>query len=122
MLVALGHEYCGTFVNDNTLWKQLEEASDDTGEKLWRMPLDDVWHKEVKSTIADVQNLGKSRYAGSCTAAAFLGHFINKDVKWAHMDIAGTAWSKTDKATTPKFGSGFGVRVLNALVANYYEG
>lgn len=122
ILVALGHEYCGTFVNDDTLWKQMDKASEQSGEKLWRMPLDEVWHKEVESPIADIQNLGKSRYAGSCTAAAFLGHFIEGDTKWAHMDIAGTAWRKSDQPTTPKYGSGFGVRVLNDLVAKYYEG
>ena len=122
MMVALGHEYCGSFVNDNTLWKQMEKASEISGEKLWRMPLDKAWKKEVESPVADVQNLGKSRYAGACTAAAFLEHFIEEDVKWAHMDIAGTAWRKSDQPTVPKFGSGFGVRVLNDLVAKYYEG
>ncbi len=121
MMVALGHEYCGTFVNDDTLWKQMDKASDESGEKLWRMPLDKVWSKEVESAVADVQNLGKSRYAGACTAAAFLEHFIEDDLPWAHMDIAGTAWRKSDQPTVPKFGSGFGVRVLNDLVAKYYE-
>ncbi|MCB9983786.1 MAG: leucyl aminopeptidase [Rhodospirillales bacterium] len=122
ILVALGHEYCGTFVNDDTLWKQMEKASAASGEKLWRMPLDEVWTKEVESEVADLQNTGKSRNAGSCTAAAFLGHFINEGTRWAHMDIAGTAWRKSDQPTVPKFGSGFGVRVLNDLVAKYYEG
>ena len=121
MMIALGHEYCGTFVNDDTLWKQMEKSSASSGEKLWRMPLDEVWHKEVESDIADIQNLGKSRYAGSCTAAAFLGHFIEDGTKWAHMDIAGTAWRKSDQPTIPKFGSGFGVRILNDLVEKYYE-
>ncbi|MEM7651420.1 MAG: leucyl aminopeptidase [Pseudomonadota bacterium] len=122
MMVALGHEYCGAFVNDNDLWKQMEKASEISGEKLWRMPLDPAWKKEVESAVADVQNLGKSRYAGACTAAAFLEHFIEDGTKWAHMDIAGTAWRKSDQPTVPKFGSGFGVRVLNDMVAKYYEG
>jgi leucyl aminopeptidase len=121
MMVALGHEYCGTFANDDKLWTQMEAASKTSGEKLWRMPLDDVWTKEVESEVADIQNLGKSRYAGACTAAAFLGHFIDKDRVWAHMDIAGTAWRKSDQPTVPKFGSGFGVRVLNELVNKNYE-
>ncbi|MCB1721491.1 MAG: leucyl aminopeptidase [Rhodospirillales bacterium] len=121
ILIALGHEYCGTFANDDTLWKQMEKASEQSGEKLWRMPLDEVWTKEVESEIADLQNTGKSRNAGSCTAAAFLGHFIEEGTRWAHMDIAGTAWRKSDQPTVPKFGSGFGVRVLNDLVAKYYE-
>ncbi len=121
MMVALGHEYCGSFVNNDDLWGKMDKASKISGEKLWRMPLDKVWSKEVESGVADLRNLGKSRYAGACTAAAFLGHFIDKDTKWAHMDIAGTAWRMSDQPTVPKFGSGFGVRVLNDLVAEFYE-
>lgn len=122
MLVALGHEYCGTFANDDVLWGQLEASSAATGEKLWRMPLDEVWRKDVESPVADIQNISKSgRNAGSCTAAGFLEHFIDEGRTWAHMDIAGTAWRKTDLPTVPKFGSGFGVRLLDALVAGFYE-
>jgi leucyl aminopeptidase len=123
IMVALGHEYCGTYVNKETLWKQMESASGRTGEKLWRMPLDPEWNKQVKSDVADLQNIGKiARLAGSCTAAAFLQSFVDEGVQWAHMDIAGTAWRKSDQPTIPKFGSGFGVSVLNDLVATYYEG
>ncbi|MBX2834194.1 MAG: leucyl aminopeptidase [Micavibrio sp.] len=123
ILVALGHEYCGTFANDDSLWAQMDNASTRTGEKVWRMPLDEAWTKMVKSDVADIQNIGKEgRNAGSCTAAAFLQHFIEEDVKWAHMDIAGTAWRKSDQATIPKFGTGYGVRLLNELVSYYYEG
>lgn len=122
MIVALGHEYCGTFVNDDTLWSQMERTSAKTGEKLWRMPLDDLWKKEMESEVADIQNLGKSgRGAGSCTAAGFLHHFIEDGTRWAHMDIAGTAWRKSDQPTVPKFGTGFGVRVLSTLIADHYE-
>ena len=123
MMVALGHEYCGTFVNDESLWKQMEQSSARSGEKLWRMPLDEALSKQVESDVADLQNIGKvGRWAGACTAAAFLQAFIEGDTKWAHMDIAGTAWRKTDQPTVPKFGTGFGVRVLNELVSHYYEG
>lgn len=122
MMVALGHEYCGTFVNNNALWTQMEKASASSGEKLWRMPLDEVWKKDMESNVADVQNLGKSgRFAGACTAAGFLEHFIEDDTPWAHMDIAGTAWRKSDQPTTPKYGTGFGVRVLNDFIAKNYE-
>ncbi len=122
MMVALGHEYCGTFVNDDKLWAGLEKASAASGEKLWRMPLDEVWKKEMESRQADLQNLGSvGRFAGACTAAGFLEHFIHKGVKWAHMDIAGTAWTKTDKPTVPKFGTGFGVRVLHEWIASTQE-
>ena len=117
MMVALGHEYCGTFANDDDLWSKMERASEETGEKLWRMPLDEVWKKEMESDVADLRNLGAvSRFAGACTAAGFLEHFIENDTPWAHMDIAGTAWRKSTKPTSPKYGTGFGVRVLNHLI------
>lgn len=97
----------------------MEKASATTGEKLWRMPLDKVFKDDMVSNVADLQNLGKSgRYAGACTAAGFLEHFIEKDTPWAHMDIAGTAWRKSDQPTVPKYGSGFGVRLLTELIAN----
>ncbi|MCC6597819.1 MAG: leucyl aminopeptidase [Alphaproteobacteria bacterium] len=122
IMVALGHEYCGTFANDEALWGQLAAASAATGEKLWRMPLDEAWRKDMESPVADVQNLAKSgRLAGCCTAAGFLEHFIEEGLVWAHMDIAGTAWRKSDQPTVPKFGSGFGVRVLDRLVSDFYE-
>jgi leucyl aminopeptidase len=123
IMVALGHEYCGTFATNDTLWKHLEKSSAATGEKLWRMPLDEVWKKQVESDVADIQNIGKDgRNAGACTAAAFLQHFIEDGTQWAHLDIAGTAFRKSDQPTVPKFGSGFGVRLLNTLVADHYEG
>lgn len=120
IMVALGLEYCGAFANDEKLWKQIESASNNTGEKFWRMPLDEAYRKEMESDVADLKNLGTS-YGGSCSAAGFLEHFINKGVKWAHIDIAGTAWWKTDKPTTPKGGTGFGVRALDDLIKNNFE-
>jgi len=121
IMVALGFEYCGTFANDNNLWKQMEEASANTGEKFWRMPLDEAYRKEMESDIADLKNLGGTGLGGACSAAGFLEHFIKDDVKWAHIDIAGTAWWKSDKPTTPKGGTGFGVRALDDLVKNHFE-
>ena len=123
MVIALGHEYCGTFVSDDALWAQLEHAGKDTGEALWRMPLDKVWKDDMEGTITDVQNMAKEsgRSAGSCTAAGFLWHFIEEGMSWAHMDIAGTAWIKKDKDVVPKYGTGFGVRVLECFVAQNYE-
>lgn len=122
MMIALGYEYCGIFCNDDKLWSGLEQAGKDTGEKLWRMPLDEAWKRDMESPIADLQNLSKSgRFAGACTAAGFLEHFIDDGMPWAHMDIAGTAWIKADRATVPKFGTGFGVRTLDKLIANNYE-
>jgi len=122
IMVALGFEYCGAFANDNDLWKQLEESSKNTGEKFWRMPLDAAYRKEMESEVADLKNLGSlGRYGGACSAAGFLEHFVNEGVKWAHIDIAGTAWWKSDKPTTPKGGTGFGVRALDDLVKNHFE-
>ncbi len=122
IMVALGFEYCGAFANDNKLWEQLKQSSDNTGEKFWRMPLDKAYRKEMESDVADLKNLGSlGRYGGACSAAGFLEHFINKDTKWAHIDIAGTAWWKTDKSTTPKGGTGFAVRALNDFVENNFE-
>lgn len=121
IMVALGLEYCGTFANDDDLWEKLKQASDNTGEKFWRMPLDEAYRKEVESQVADLKNMGDSSYGGSCTAAAFLEHFIQNDVKWAHIDIAGTAWWTKDKPTTPKGGTGFPVRALNDLIEQHFE-
>ncbi|MAZ76227.1 MAG: leucyl aminopeptidase [Micavibrio sp.] len=121
MMVALGTEYCGAFVNQDKLWDQLNEASSQSGEKLWRMPLDKAYKDEMKSKIADLKNLG-GRFGGACSAAGFLQHFIKDDkVAWAHLDIAGKMIHKSDSATVPAGGIGFGVRVLDRLVANNYE-
>lgn len=122
IMVALGFEYCGAFSNDDKLWDQLHEASKNTGEKFWRMPLDEAYKKEMVSEVADLRNLGSlGRYGGACSAAGFLEHFIENKTKWAHIDIAGTAWWKSDKPTTPKGGTGFPVRALNDLIKNHYE-
>ncbi len=120
MMVALGFDYCGSFVNRDDLWKRLDQSGKDTSEKLWRMPLDAAFRKEMEGRVADLQNLGNlGRYGGACSAAGFLEHFIENDTPWAHLDIAGTAWSKIDKPTVPKGGTGFGVRLLNRLAQSY---
>ncbi len=122
IMVALGFEYCGVFSNDDTLWKNMSAAAEKSGEKIWRMPLDEAFRTEMESSVADLKNLGSlGRWGGACSAAGFLEHFIDKDVKWSHWDIAGTAWWKSDKPTTPKGGTGFGVRSLDQLVEEAYE-
>ncbi len=121
IMVALGFEYAGTFVNDDKLWSQLEKASKATGEKLWRMPLDEAYRNEMKGSVSDLQNLGnQGRYGGACSAAGFLQAFIENDTPWAHIDIAGTAWWKSERATVPKGATGFGVRLLYRLVTDNY--
>ncbi len=119
IITSLGHEYAGLFCNDESLSKNLIAAGEATGEKLWRMPLAEAYDKMIDSDIADVKNIG-GRDAGSITAAQFLQRFTN-EVPWAHLDIAGMAWSTKDADTVPKGGTGYGVRLLDRLVRDNYE-
>ena len=119
IIIALGHEYAGYFSNDDGLAGKLAKAGEATGDKLWRMPLGDAYDKQLKSDIADMKNVG-SRAAGSITAAQFLQRFVDK-TPWAHIDIAGMAWANSDSAICPKGGTGYGVRLLDRLVADHYE-
>ena len=120
IIVSLAHEFGGMFVNDDKLAKQLKEAGEASGDKLWHMPLTKNHYDMIKSDIADMQNIG-GKGAGSSTAAAFLGRFVKEDVAWAHLDIAGMAWNEKDTPTIPKGGSGFGVRLLDEFVRANYE-
>ncbi len=119
IIIALGHDYAGLFSNDDGLAQKLTEAGEATGEKLWRLPLAEVYDKMLKSDIADMKNIG-GRPGGSITAAQFLQRFVNGR-RWAHLDIAGTAWASKDNAVTPKGASAFGVRLLDRLVATHFE-
>ncbi len=119
IIVGLGHEYAGMFSNDDTLCERLSKAGETTGEKVWRMPLADAYDKMLNSDIADMKNIG-GRDAGSITAAQFLQRFTNK-VPWAHLDIAGMAWSNKTTDTVPKGGTGYGVRLLDRLIKDHYE-
>ncbi|MBY0407614.1 MAG: leucyl aminopeptidase, partial [Rickettsiales bacterium] len=121
IIISLGTSRAGLFSNDDKLADQLFKTGAKTGEELWRLPLGDVYDKQINSDIADMQNIGKDREAGSITAAQFLQRFVN-NVPWAHLDIAGVAWSKKDADTCPKGATAFGVQLLNQLVADYYEG
>ena len=121
IITSLGHEYAGLFSNNDELAGRIHEAGEAEGEGAWRMPLGAAYDKRINSPIADMQNIGQSPAGGSITAAQFLQRFVN-NVPWAHLDIAGTAWSKDGKPTRPKGGTGYGVRLLNRLVADHYEG
>ena len=121
IIVSLGTSRAGLFSNDDKLAEQLFKTGQKTGEELWRLPLADVYDKQINSDIADMQNIGKEREAGSITAAQFLQRFVNK-TPWAHLDIAGMAWTKKDADITPKGATAYGVRLLNELVKDYYEG
>ena len=121
VIVSLGHENAGLFANDDEVADRLRAAGQAVGEPVWRLPLGDAYDKLLKSDIADMKNVG-GRWAGSITAAQFLKRFVKDGVKWAHLDIAGVTWSSKDAPTVPKGGTGFGVRLLDRLVAEHYEG
>jgi leucyl aminopeptidase len=121
IIVSLGHDYAGLFSNSDPLADELLAASKASGELLWRMPLPSAYEKQFDSAIADMKNIG-GRPAGSITAALILQKFVN-GVPWAHLDIASVAWKKPSAdPTIPDGASGFGVRLLNQLVADHYEG
>jgi leucyl aminopeptidase len=120
IIVALGHEHAGIFANNDELAERLIASGKSVDEKLWRMPLGDAYDRAIDSDAADMKNIG-GRDAGSITAAQFLQRFVN-GVPWAHLDIAGTTWSKKDAPTVPKGATAFGVRLLERFVADYYEG
>ncbi len=120
VIVALGSYQAGLFANDDDLSAKLTAAGKAVGEPVWRLPLGTRYDKDINSDIADMKNVGKGREAGSITAAQFLQRFVN-ETPWAHLDIAGVAWSKNATATVPKGGTGFGVRLLDRLVADNYE-
>lgn len=115
---ALGKEYAGLFSNQDALAAQLESASQQTSEKLWRLPVGAYYDKQLKSHIADMKNIG-GPWGGASSAAAFIQRFIEDDMAWAHLDIAGKAWSETGDAITPSGGTGYGVRLLTRLIEDW---
>jgi leucyl aminopeptidase len=120
IMVALGNEHAGLFSNDDKLADRITEAGRAEGEPVWRLPLGDGYDRAIKSKIADMKNIG-GPHAGSITAAQFLQRFVDK-TPWAHLDIAGVAWQDGEyKALAPSWGTGWGVRVLNRLIADHYE-
>ncbi len=119
ILVALGKEHAGLFSNNDELSKRLSDAGTATGEKVWRMPLTPEYDKMIDHDVADMKNIG-GRNAGSITAAQFLQRFVN-NVPWAHLDIAGTSIDSVKTAINQSWASGWGVRLLNRLVADHYE-
>jgi leucyl aminopeptidase len=119
IIVALGQEYAGLFSNDDKLAEKLIEAGKLTGEKVWRMPLGPEYDRQIDSKFADMKNTG-GRNGGAITAAQFLQRFVDK-TPWAHLDIAGTGMGSPQSDINKSWGSGFGVRLLNRLVADSYE-
>ena len=120
IIIALGNDLAGCYANDETLAGNLIAASNTEGEPLWRMPLPAQDDKNIDSMIADMKNTG-GRPGGSITAALFIQRFTN-GVPWAHLDIASTAWKKPSSVPTiPDGATGYGVRLLNRMVAEKYE-
>ncbi|MCY4034331.1 MAG: leucyl aminopeptidase [Hyphomicrobiales bacterium] len=120
ILICLGRDRAGLFSNDDALAGALYQAGENEGELLWRLPMGDCYDKMMDSPVADVKNIGGGRYAGSITAAQFLGRFVG-DTSWAHLDIAGTAMDSPITATNASWASGFGVRLLNRYLADRFE-
>jgi len=117
IIVALGHEYAGLYANDDTLGQALVDAGIQTDEKVWRMPLSQKYDKLIDSKVADMKNIG-GRWAGSITAAQFLQRFVQEETSWAHIDIAGTAFSAPSTDINRSWGAGFGVRLLQRMLMN----
>ena len=121
IIVSLGSEYAGLFSNDDKLSKQLLDSGIKVEEKLWRMPLHKNFDKLINSKNADMQNINYVGGAGSTTAAQFLQRFILNKTPWAHLDIAGMAFSKYGGALNSGGATGYGVRLLNQLIEDFYE-
>jgi leucyl aminopeptidase len=121
IIVSLGSEYAGLFSNDDKISDQLYKAGEKVGEKVWRMPLNDNYDKLINSKKADMQNINYVGGAGSTTAAQFLQRFILNKTPWAHLDIAGMAFSKYGGALNSGGATGYGVRLLNQLIEDNYE-
>jgi len=114
VIIGLGHHRTGLMSNNDTLADALYQAGEETGEKVWRLPLDPEYSEQIDSEVADIKNIG-GRGAGSITAAAYLQKFVG-DTPWAHLDIAGTAWEYSKKSYVPKGPSGIGVRLLLGFI------
>src|SRR6267142_1327008 len=119
IIIALGQEYAGMFSNDDRLAERLAKAGEESGERVWRMPLGPEYDKMIDSKFADMKNTG-GRWGGAITAAQLLHRFVNK-TPWAHLDIAGTGMGSPQTEINRSWASGFGVRLLDRLVGEYYE-
>jgi len=121
IIVSLGSEYAGLFSNNDKISDQLSKAGEKVGEKVWRMPLNQNYDKLIDSKKADMQNINYVGGAGSTTAAQFLQRFILNKTPWAHLDIAGMAFSKYGGALNSGGATGYGVKLLNQLIEDNYE-
>jgi len=120
ILISLGHEWAGLFANNDELAGQLLKAGDASGDKLWRMPMAESFDRLIDSAIADIKNVGP-REGGSITAAQFIQRFVDDGVRWAHVDMAGKAWSDKAGTTYDKGATGYGVRLIDQFVEDQLE-
>lgn len=122
IIISLGNEHAGMFSNNDDLVAKLTAAGKAEGEPVWRLPLGPGYDKQIDSEVADMRNIGNAGNAGSITAAQFLQRFIDDGRVWAHLDIAGTAWKPgNDNPLEPTWATGWGVRILDRLIADNYE-
>jgi leucyl aminopeptidase len=116
--VALGEDIAGLWGNDDNLMDKILQASKETGEMVWRMPLPESYKKLIKSHIADLRNISTGRYGGAITAAIFLSEFVD-NIPWAHLDIAGPAYAEKATPLTPVGGAGYGVQLMLKFLKEY---
>jgi leucyl aminopeptidase len=123
IIVSLGHDHAGLFSNDDDLAHAIQLAATTEGEPIWRMPLGASYDKLIDSPNADMRNIAGKPSAGSIVGAQFIARFVKPGVPWAHLDIAGVAWKPGpyEDPTAPNWATGYGVRLLNRLVANRFE-
>ena len=112
VVIALGNVNTGAFTNNSKFLHALLASARTTGERIWELPMDDEYRGNIKSSIADIQNVGKGRGAGATTGAVFLREFVEDDTPWIHLDIAGTAWLDSAKPSMPAGPTGATVRTL----------
>lgn len=123
IIIALGHEHAGLFCNNDALAGDISNAATAEGEPVWRLPMGPAYDKSIDTPFADMKNITGGTAAGSIAGAQFIQRFIKEGTAWAHIDIAGTAWKPApyEDPTSPAWATGYGVRLLNRLVANRYE-
>jgi len=119
VVVALGHYYSGLITNNQKFADELVACGQESFDRIWQLPLDDDYSKDIKSKIADVSNIGKPGEAGTIAAGAFLQEFVKEGINWCHVDIAGTGWVSGWKSYLPDGPTGAGVRLILELIKRW---